>query len=441
MTKLPVAVDDAIGRVFKQTPTETAFYKLLAARLVSNVGDSLYTVAAMWLVFEFTGSTVFTGLAGFLARVPPALQFLLGPIVDRSDLSNLLVSTQAVQAVLVLIVPVAAYLDTLSVWVIITLIPILSFINQFVYPAQNSALPRIVQSDQLARANSMFDVAYRGTNVLFNAMAGAAITVFGAISVYVIDSATFVVATVLFVSTTIPPADEGDTDERDQVEEADASDSTLSFLDLFTDYVADLRDGMGFVRGSLLIHLLLVAAVANFTIGITRGILPAYAGTRGGAGLYGLLVGALGAGMLIGSGSISFIDHVDFGWATIVGFLMSAVVWLVGAGITRPALLGVALGAAFVPVGAFNVVVFTAIQKGVPNDSIGRVTSLVVSAGAVSLPLGMVAGGLIADASGVVPTVRLTGLGFAFVAAYFAAKPRLRHLPAVSDINSTHLLE
>jgi len=41
------------------------FRRLLAGRLVTNAGDSIYYVAALWLVHDITGSTTFTGLRPF----------------------------------------------------------------------------------------------------------------------------------------------------------------------------------------------------------------------------------------------------------------------------------------------------------------------------------------------------------------------------------------
>jgi hypothetical protein len=40
------------------------FARLFADRLVTNIGDSVYFVAAMWLVWEPTGNEFCTGLAG-----------------------------------------------------------------------------------------------------------------------------------------------------------------------------------------------------------------------------------------------------------------------------------------------------------------------------------------------------------------------------------------
>ncbi|GAY74654.1 MFS general substrate transporter [Sporolactobacillus inulinus] len=41
------------------------FRLLFSARLITNIGDSVYFIAAMWLVYQLSGSSFFSGLAGF----------------------------------------------------------------------------------------------------------------------------------------------------------------------------------------------------------------------------------------------------------------------------------------------------------------------------------------------------------------------------------------
>lgn len=61
---------------------------------MSFLGDGLYTIAAMWLVFDLTGSSTDTGLAGLLLRAPRLLKLFVGPLVDRSALGLLLVDAE-----------------------------------------------------------------------------------------------------------------------------------------------------------------------------------------------------------------------------------------------------------------------------------------------------------------------------------------------------------
>ncbi len=65
---------------------------------MTNAGDSLYTVAVLWLVFDLSGSTVLTGIANSLLLLPWLLQILAGPVVDRLPLKPLLVGSLVASA-------------------------------------------------------------------------------------------------------------------------------------------------------------------------------------------------------------------------------------------------------------------------------------------------------------------------------------------------------
>jgi hypothetical protein len=108
-------------------------------------------------------------------------------------------------------------------------IPLLSLLNQFVYPAQNAALPRIVSESQLTRANSAFSFANQGTNTVFRVLGGVLIALLWAVALFIIDSVTFVIAVILFMGVQIPSPSEttGDAD----------------MIDLLG-YFFDLRDGI-----------------------------------------------------------------------------------------------------------------------------------------------------------------------------------------------------
>lgn len=69
------------------------FRRLFVGRIVTNAGDSVYFVAAMWLAFELGGSSFYTGLAGALTLAPRALQYVVGPLVDRRSKRRVLVVT------------------------------------------------------------------------------------------------------------------------------------------------------------------------------------------------------------------------------------------------------------------------------------------------------------------------------------------------------------
>lgn len=52
------------------------------------MGDSLYYITIMWLVFDLTKNNLFTGIAGALFMLPEVFSFFYGPIIDRCNQKN-----------------------------------------------------------------------------------------------------------------------------------------------------------------------------------------------------------------------------------------------------------------------------------------------------------------------------------------------------------------
>ncbi|WP_231187476.1 MFS transporter [Haladaptatus sp. DYF46] len=396
------------------------FLRLLFGRFVTNAGDSLYTIAGTWLVYDLTGSSFYTGLASALLLLPPALQFVSGPLVDRWPLIRTLVWTQLIQAALILSIPVAAYFDHLSVGLILVTIPLLSFLNQFVYPAQNAALPQIVAKSQLTRANSAFSFANQGTNMVFDALGGLLIAVIGAVSLFVLDSITFVVAVLSFVGVRISER----SDTGDQAAEIDVA-----------GYLSDLGDGVQWLRGTVFTEMMFTTAVTNFGTGIMLAVLPGFAAVRGGSILYGALLGAIGAGGLIGALIASRLTHIRYGFIRIIGLGVGFFLWVGAVYSPWPALTVALFAITGIPIGVTNVMGQTLIQTVTPEDLLGRVTSVDASVSTLTVPIGSFFGGIMGSLVGVVTTMAVAALSFAFVSCYFAIRSRLRSLPAMDDID------
>lgn len=386
------------------------FRRLFLGRLVTNAGDSLYAVAAMWLVYSLSGSTLYTGLAGFLTFGMQALQVFVGPLVDRWSLRRTLVGTQAAQGVLVLAIPAAHLLGALTVELVLVVMPLLSLLNQFVYPAQSAALPRVVEDDELADANAAFALAYQGSEAAFNALGGLLVAAIGAVSLYVANSLTFAVAVALFAGLRVPPAERP----------ADAGEG----------YRAELADGVRFLRTSSLWWLFGASVVANAIFGGVFVVLPAFSADIGGADTYGILLAALAVGSVAGSLVASRFQHLPFGRLSAAGFTLSAVAWA-GALLVPGVAVTVALFAlTMVPVGATNVLASTLVQKLVPDGLLGRVSAVIGSAATAAMPVGALVGGALGEALGASAVLWAASGAFAWLVGYTLVVPAVRNLPA-----------
>ncbi|MCT9096177.1 MFS transporter [Haloarchaeobius sp. HME9146] len=393
------------------------FRRLLAGRTVSVLGDGLYTVAAMWLVFDLTGSTAFTGLAGFLTQIPGVLSMLVGPIVDRARLGRVLTLSELAQGVVVLVVPLAWLTGSLSVAVVLATMPVLSLVGLFAGPAQTAAVPRLVPDDSLVRANAAATAVGKTVDALARGIGGALIVLVGAVGVYVVDAATFALAALLFFSLDVPDTSRGGTGEDDS-NQTDGFDRDA--------YVRDLREGIEMLTGSVLGLMLVGSLFANFLFGVAFAVLPSFAAGLGGAGTYGLLLAGLTAGTVGGSLLSSWVESVPLGRSTIVGLSASGLLFAVSVWVARPVLSVALFTLSRVPVGIYNVSVMATLQSGVPDDRLGRVSSVLSTASSLVSPAGVLLGGVLGELVGSWTVLLASAAGTVLTATYWLLVPSLR---------------
>ncbi|WP_232700849.1 MFS transporter [Halobacterium wangiae] len=399
------------------------FRRFFAGQFVTNAGDSLYTVAILWLAFDLSGSTAITGALNAILLLPWLLQVFAGPLVDRLPLESILVGSQVAQGVVVLALPLAATTGHLSVTVLFTVAPVLMLATLLMAPMETALLPRIVDDERLSGANSALSTVTLGFDMVFDAIGGGLIAVAGAMTLFLTDSLTFAVAALCFAGITLQPSNEQAANDPD--ENADATiRSTLK------SYSSDLRAGVEILRGTVFVELLLMTAVANFTTGVTLAILPAVGDSLGGPFAYGLLLGALGIGRLVGSVIAPYVEGIPYG-TVLLSQGLGAVCWIAAAVSPTPALSIALFGLAWIPAGISGVLTATLNQRVFPAELLGRVSATKGTASGATLPLGSLVGGTVAEALGTTTTMALAASGFGFTAVYVLLRPRLRRLPAI----------
>lgn len=394
------------------------FLLLFLGRIFTNIGDSLYYVAAMWLVYKLSGNPFYSGLAGFLTLLPSALQFLTGPFVDRWSIKNTLVITQVLQCILILIIPITHYFDLLTVQLLLIIMPIVAFIEQFAYPAQSKALPLLLNKTQLLKGNSLFSFAYQGIDLICTTLSGILVALFGAITLYVIDSFTFAITALLFFSLKMPKQTETGT--------------SLSTKQ----YFSDLKEGFSIVFRSLMGVFLIGSVVANFSIGMTMAILPSFTDSLGGVKLYGFFLAAISAGSLIGALFSSWVGKHNVGRVSIISFATSAFFWFLSTIVPFQWLSIFLFGLAWIPIGATNILFATISQIVIPNQYLGRINSVTRSVGTIAMPLGSLIGGYTANVYSSQLIFALASIGILFISLVWLLHPKLRALPKADDITA-----
>ncbi|QHS24317.1 MFS transporter [Virgibacillus sp. MSP4-1] len=399
------------------------FFKLFSGRMATNAGDSIYYVAAMWLVYELGGSAFYTGLAGFLTLIPQVLQFLTGPVIDRISIRKLLTFSQGLQAFMILSIPIAHSLGVLNVTIVLIVMPVISLLNQIAYPATSALIPVILPKEQLTKGNSLMSFAYQGVDMVFNAVTGLLITFFGAITLFWTDSVIFFLAALLYWRMTIG--------KEKNVAKEPAQEFSLKRET--RQYMKDLKAGFQLVLGSAIVKLFGENIVANFALGAMMAILPAYADFRGGSEVYGALLAAFSAGVLVGSLCAPLFEKIPVGKITMISFLLGAGFWISSVFMPINWISVLLFGICSIPIGLTNVLFYTILQGCVPRKFLARVFSVIASISTSAMPLGSLAGGALGSLFPSNMVFLGAGFSFLFISLYIALVPVLRNLPSVKN--------
>ncbi|NMO95774.1 MFS transporter [Paenibacillus lemnae] len=409
------------------------FLLLFSGRILTNIGDSLYAVAAMWLVYDLGGSTLYSGLAGFLSIIPRVIQLLTGPVIDRVPLRGMLVVTQLLQALLLLTVPAAYYLDMLTVGLVLVITPILTTLNMWIYPAQMAALPKILTRDQLTQGNSLFTVAYQGIDIACNAISGGLIILLGAVSLYFWNAAGFFVGALLFTQLSITSSVLNSDNNVTKTSIKAGSEKRTRL------YFNEIKEGLAFLLATPLARIQVGMIVINAAGGATFTLLPAFGESLGGAGMYGMMLMAQAAGSLLGAMLTPYLklERIPIGLMFGTSFILSGAAW--GASMFAPFnwMILMMYGLAWIPGGVTNVMVNTVLQKAVPQKKLGTVFAAASAISGIAMPAGSLLGGALGTIASSFYIIAGCGFTVLIVGVYWMLNPVTKGLPSSRDISES----
>jgi len=347
---------------------------LMSGALISNLGDQFTLIALPWAVLQMTQDPLVLGIVLAMVGVPRALFILLGgAIVDRHSPQRVLLVSKYANAVLLALLAAGIGSGTLTLPMLCVLALGLGVAAAFGIPAATSMLPAVVAPAQLAAANGLMMGVRQLTLFvgpllagLLIALGGSGAAVTGAASpglawAFGIDAASFVLSawTLSQVRSRVLPSP-----GRQAVLAAVAEGLRSFWAD------RDLRAFLGYG-----------AVVSLFIAGPVQIALPVLASSKPGLGAaaFGSMLGAHGAGTLLGMAWAGLRPSWRIGGLGLTILTMDGVVGLLfmpmghvtaiwqGAGLL---LLVGALG------GFMQVLVFTWLQQRVAPAMMGRAMSL-----------------------------------------------------------------
>ena len=369
------------------------FRLFFGGQFISLSGTWMQTVAQSWLVYRLTGSAVLLGFISFAGLFPVFLFATIGgAVADRYNRHRILVATQTVSMLLAFVLAALTLTSRVQVWHVFALAALLGLVNAFDIPARQAFIVDMVGKADLINAISLNSSMFNGARIIGPAIAGVLVGTIGEGWCFFVNALSYiaVIAGLLLMKIKVQAR-----------------------VPLPGSALASIAEGFGYVwrMGPVRVLLLLLGLVS--LLGMPYIVLmPIFADQilHGGARGLGLLMGASGAGALIGAlslaarrgarglGRIVAFSAAGFG-ASLILFSLSHSFWL--------------SAALLLPVGFSMMVEMassnTLIQTLVPDNLRGRVMALYSMMFMGMAPLGALLAGTLAHHLNAPITVALGG--------------------------------
>src|SRR5215213_7010676 len=174
------------------------FLKLWTAETISVFGSAITQLALPLIAATTLDVTPFEfGLLTAIEFLPFILFSLpAGVWVDRLRRRPILIAGDVGRAIAIASIPLAFYLDALTIWQLYVVGFVTGIFTVFFDVAYMSYLPSVVERDQLVDGNSKLEITRSASQILGPGLAGILIGFFRAPFAMVIDSVSYVVSAV-----------------------------------------------------------------------------------------------------------------------------------------------------------------------------------------------------------------------------------------------------
>jgi MFS family permease len=304
---------------------------------------------------------------------------LLGPLVDRWSRRGLLIASDLIRLVIFCLLPFAG-----SPAAVVALAFLAGVATGIFRPAVYAGMPNLVSDEELPEANSLLQAVENIAWTIGPVLGGVLVAGWGPDLAYWLNAATFLASAALLARIPAQKLQAGEVESRGHWQ--------------------DIGDGIRLVlRSRPLLTVLVVwnvALLGSASINVAEIVLAKVSLDAGDAG-FGLLVGATGLGLTLGSlVAPMLLDR----FGTRAAYAGSLALMAVGIGLAAVAphlavaVVGVIVGA----VGNGAAVVSNAllVQRGAPDELRGRAFTVIMSSNYVVLGVAMVAAGALVDVYG-----------------------------------------
>ncbi|WP_029048269.1 MFS transporter [Cupriavidus sp. amp6] len=263
---------------------QATFAVLWAATILGNVGSFMRDVASAWLATDLSSSPAAVATIQAAATLPVFLLAIpAGVLSDILDRRRFLIAIQVGLALVSGTLMMLAWRNALTIEILIGMAFLGGVGAALMGPTWQSIVPELVPQQELKHAVALNSLGVNIARAIGPAAGGLLLAAFGAAVKYGMDllSYVFVIAALLWWKRPARTADP-----------------------LREHFLGAFRAGLRFTRAHSKLHVVLARAAVYFAFGSSIwALLPLVARQllKGGASLYGVMLGAVGVGAILGA--------------------------------------------------------------------------------------------------------------------------------------------
>jgi MFS family permease len=264
------------------------FRRYYVGQAVSMIGTWVQSVAVMWLAYRLTGSTVYTGLVGFLMGTPHLLfSPFAGVLGDRVNRRKLLIAAISVMALQSVALAVLTGFGLITMPLLLALVLVAGIANAFEIPTRQSIfLQMLDRREDLPNAIALNSMLMNGTRLIGPSIGGLLIALFDETVCFTLNAVSYVAVIAALFTVRVQRRPERRPSHP----------------------LSDLAEGWRYAMGSLPIRrMLFTLAAVSFSISPYTTLMPAVVVRIFGEGseLVGFFIGAVGLGAFVSAVSLA----------------------------------------------------------------------------------------------------------------------------------------
>ncbi len=373
-----------------------SFALLWTGQTISALGDGAFVTALSWQALQLTGSAMAMGLVVLAQTFPMILLLLFGGVVaDRFPRQQVMLWSDASRAVAVLLIAVLGMTHLLQLWHLVLLALFFGIVRGFFSPAYQSIIPQVVDKGDLSSANSLTELSYQ-LYCSVGPMLGASFVAFaGSAAAFAFDGLTFIVSAMCLAMLRLPV----------RLSAATATSANLPQRGIRS-AMSEMREGLRYVAGSTFLWvtiglsaLLTVGGAGSLVVDMPKLVHDVYGQ---GVWLLGAIHAAGGIGSLVATLLAGYLNRLRRRGITMYLMMIGISMAFILFGLPFPHAIEPMVACLAMVVVNFGLAVYqilwlTVMQEIVPEDKLGRVSSIDQLGGYGLWPVGFALAGVIAD--------------------------------------------